>query len=55
MDVIRYKEKKESIKNYIESDQCSERDKLCIKYLWGRRPVKYGVKFHYEKIVITWE
>ena len=47
-----YKEKKESIKSYIESGKCSNRDRLCIKYLWGRRPKPYGVKFHRETVVI---
>lgn len=50
-----YKQKKLEIKQYFESKICSEREKDCIKYLWGRKPKPYGFKKYHEIIVIHFD
>ena len=39
-----YEDKKKEFKLFFESKICTQREKDCIKYLWGRKPKPYGFK-----------
>jgi hypothetical protein len=48
-----YKQKKAEIIEYMESKECSPRERSCIKLLWGRRPDPYGIRVYREAVTIN--
>jgi hypothetical protein len=50
-----YKQKKAEILEWMESPECSERERSCIKLLWGRRPSDYGIRVYRESVTICFD
>ena len=50
-----YKQKKAEILEWMESPECTERQRSCIKLLWGRRPSDYGIRVYRESVTISFD